>query len=84
MRILTLLTMSAMSIAVATPSLAQDAMMKGGMKSDHMMKMSHADTMKMNSCKAMSHDMMMKNAGCMKMMKMHPDMMSGDSMMSGH
>jgi hypothetical protein len=80
MRIITLLTVSAMSFAVAAPSFAQDAMMKGGMKSDHMMKMSHADEMKMKSCHAMSHDMMMKNAGCRKMMKMHPDMMKGGMM----
>ena len=79
MRMITLIAISAMSIA--TPVLAQDAMMKGGMKSDKMMKMSAADTKMMKKCKAMSHDMMMKNAGCKKMMKMHPDMMkSGDAM----
>ncbi|WP_416462954.1 hypothetical protein [Sphingomonas sp. VDB2] len=84
MRILTLIAISAMSIAAATPALAQDAMMKGGMKSDKMMKMSAADTRKMQSCQAMSHDMMMKNAGCKKIMKMHPDMMKSDKMMPGH
>ncbi len=81
MRILTLVAISAMSIAAATPALAQDAMMKGGMKSDKMMKMSDTDTKKMKMCQAMPHDKMMKNAGCMKMMKMHPDMMKGDAMM---
>ena len=45
------------------------------------MKMSRADTKMMKSCHAMSHDMMMKNKGCMKMMKMHPDMMKSDGMM---
>jgi hypothetical protein len=85
MRILTLLAISAFSVAAAAPVMAQDAMMKGGMKSDSMMKMSAADTRKMHKCNAMSHDMMMKNAGCMKMMKMHPDMMKHDDMMmSGH
>lgn len=83
MRILTLVAISAMSIAAATPALAQDAMMKGGMKSDKMMKMSAADTKKMKSCQAMSHDMMMKDAGCKKMMKMHPDMMKSDPMAKG-
>ena len=75
MRMISLLAMSALSIATASPALAQDAMMKDGMKSDSMMKMSKADMKKMKSCNAMSHEMMMKNAGCKKMMKMHPDMM---------
>lgn len=81
MRILTLIAISAMSIATVTPALAQDAMMKGGMKSDKVMKMSAADTKKMKMCQAMPHDKMMKNVGCMKMSKMHPDMMKGDAMM---
>ena len=81
MRILTLVAISAMSMAIAAPALAQDAMMKDGMKSDKMMKMSAADTNKMKMCQAMPHDRMMKNAGCMKMQKMHPDMMKGDAMM---
>ena len=84
MRIATLLAMSALSLAVAAPAVAQDAMMKDGMKSGSMMKMSAADTEKMKACNAMSHDKMMKNAGCAKMMKMHPDMMKHDDMMKGH
>ena len=44
------------------------------MSSDHM---SMADKKMMKKCGAMSHDMMMKNKRCMKMMKMHPGMMSG-------
>ncbi|MEC3909038.1 hypothetical protein U5A82_00690 [Sphingobium sp. CR2-8] len=83
MRILTLIAISAMSIATVTPALAQDAMMKGGMKSDKMMTMSAADTKKMKMCQAMPHDKMMKNAGCMKMSKMHPDMMKADPMAKG-
>jgi len=83
MRIQTLIAFSAMSIAAATPALAQDAMMKGGMKSDKMMKMSAADTKKMKMCQAMPHDKMMKNAGCMKMSRMHPDMMKSDPMAKG-
>jgi hypothetical protein len=43
-----------------------------------MHKMSAKHMKKMKSCQAMDHDMMMKNKGCMKMMKMHPDMMKGD------
>ena len=84
MRIATLLAMSALSLAVAAPAVAQDAMMKDGMKSGSMMKMSAADTKKMKACNAMSHDKMMNNAGCAKMMKMHPDMMKHDDMMKGH
>ncbi len=84
MRIATLLAMSALSLAVAAPAVAQDAMMKDGMKSGSMMKMSAADTKKMKACNAMSYDKMMKNAGCAKMMKMHPDMMKHDDMMKGH
>jgi hypothetical protein len=82
MRILTLLTVSALSLATAAPVMAQDAMMKDNMASTAHMTMSQKHMMK--KCNAMSHDMMMKNAGCMKMMKMHPEMMSGDGMMSGH
>ncbi|MCE7796008.1 hypothetical protein LWE61_05460 [Sphingobium sufflavum] len=81
MRILTLVAISALSITAATPALAQDAMMQGGMKSDKMMKMSTADMKMMKKCQAMPHEKMMKNAGCMKMSKMHPDMMKGDGMM---
>lgn len=61
---------------VAAPAFAQ--MEKGGMMSSgSSMKMSKMDQKKMTKCNAMSHDMMMKNAGCTKMMKMHPDMMKG-------
>ena len=56
---------------------AQDAM-----KTDSMSKpMSKHDMKMMKSCQAMDHDKMMANKGCMKMMKMHPDMMSSDGMM---
>lgn len=85
MRMITLIAISAMSIAAVSPAFAEDSMMKGGMKSDKMMKMSAADTKKMEACKAMPSDKMMKNAGCKKMMKMHPDMMkSGGTMKSGN
>ena len=84
MRITTLLALSALSLAAAAPAVAQDAMMKDGMKSGSMMKMSAADTKKMKSCNAMSHDRMIKNAGCARMMKMHPDMMKHDGMMKGN
>lgn len=65
---------------VSAPVLAQDsngAMMKkdGMMSSGSGMKMSMSDKKMMKKCNGMSHDMMMKSKGCMKMMKMHPDMM---------
>ncbi len=75
MRMMTLITISVLAITAAAPAVAQNAMMKDEIKSDSMMKMSKADMEKMKSCKAMSHKMMMKDAGCVKMMKMHPDMM---------
>ena len=65
---------------IGAPAFAQmsnDAMMKkDGMKSSGShTKMSTKDKKMMTKCNGMSHEMMMKNAGCMKMMKMHPDMM---------
>lgn len=88
MRIFTLLAISALSIAAATPALAQGAMANDGMMKDSMhaqpaMHMSAADTRRMRSCQAMSHDRMMRNPGCARMMRMHPDMMHGDHMMQG-
>ena len=65
--------------AIGAPAFAQmsnDSMKKDGMmSSDPHMKMSMKNKKMMAKCNGMSHDMMMKNAGCMKMMKMHPDMM---------
>ena len=67
----------AAGLLTAGAASAQDAM-----KSDSMSKpMSHHDMKMMKSCQAMDHDKMMANKGCMKMMKMHPDMMSSDGMM---
>ncbi len=50
-------------------------------KDDGMHKMSARHMKMMKSCQTMSHDLMMKNKGCMKMMKMHPDMMNADGSM---
>ena len=66
--------------AIGAPAFAQmsnDSMMKkdGMMSSGSHMKMSMKDKKMMTKCQGMGHDMMMKNAGCTKMMKMHPDMM---------
>lgn len=67
------------STALGAPAYAQ--MQSGAMKKDAMMssggnmKMSMKDKRMMTKCNAMSHDMMMKNKSCAKMMKMHPDMM---------
>lgn len=81
MRILTLLAISAMSLAASAPAVAQGAMAQGGMAKGSMSHMSAADARMMNSCKAMSHEAMMKNRNCARMMRMHPDMMKGDAMM---
>ena len=55
---------------------AQDSMTHNDMTNG----MSKHDMMMMKKCQGMDHDMMMKNKGCMKMMKMHPDMMSDGGM----
>ena len=62
--------------ALAVPALAQMAS-EQPMKPMKPMKMSVADKRMMAKCNAMTHDMMMKNKTCMKIMKMHPDMMKG-------
>ena len=68
-----------LTISVSVPAYAQ--MAKGGMmSSDKPMQMSMADKKKMASCQKMSHRMMMRNSGCAKMMKMHPDMMNSGMM----
>ncbi len=62
---------------------ATAASAQGAMTSDTMSKpMSHHEMKMMKSCQAMDHDKMMANKGCMKMMKMHPEMTSGDSSMN--
>ena len=81
MRIITSISLCAMALGAATPALAQDAMMKDGAKPHGEMKMSDAEMKKMKACNAMSHEMMMKDSDCVKMMKMHPDMMKHDTMM---
>jgi hypothetical protein len=45
-------------------------------------KMSNADKQRMKACKAMSRDAAMKDTGCVKMMKAHPEMMGSDGAMS--
>jgi len=57
------------------------AMMKTDSMAAKPMAMSAKDKKMMTSCQAMPHDKMMKNAGCKKMAKMHPDMMKGGAMM---
>ncbi len=44
--------------------------------------MSKMDMDKMTACKAMTMDMMKKDAKCMEMMKMHPDMMKSTGAMA--
>ena len=84
MRMLTLIAASALALSLAAPAIAQDAMASDSAMKMAPMKMSAMDMKKMKKCEAMSHEMAMKNAGCVKLMKMHSDAMSGDSMMSGH
>lgn len=73
---------AAAALLAAGPAFAQmsnNSMSSGSMKSGSMksgsMKMSASDKKMMAKCQGMSHDMMMKDKGCMKMMKMHPGMM---------
>lgn len=84
---------SIMSFAIGAPALAQDAMgshdamAAQGKMGAKITKVSPAMQRKMAACNAMSHDAMVKDAGCAKLMKAHPDMMgqnamSQDSMMS--
>jgi hypothetical protein len=71
---------AALVLIAGAPAYAQmsnDSMSKGATMSDSKMKMSMADKKMMTKCQGMGHDMMMKDKGCMKMMKMHPDMMKG-------
>ncbi len=68
----------AAGLFTATAASAQSAM-----TSDTMSKpMSHHDMKMMKSCQAMDHDKMMANKGCIKMMKMHPEMGTADSSMN--
>jgi len=63
---------------------AQSGAMSSDSSMDKPMTASKSDMMKMDKCKSMDHDMMMKDHTCMKMMKMHPDMMkSGQAMDNG-
>jgi hypothetical protein len=45
-------------------------------------KMSSADKERMKACQAMGRDAAMKDTGCVKMMKAHPEMMSSGGAMS--
>ena len=81
MRMTTMLSLSALSLVVATPVFAQD----------QMATMSKAQMHKMASCQKMPAARMEKNKGCKAMMAAHPDMMaghdqmkSGDHMKAGH
>ena len=76
-RIRTMALGLAMLALTSGAALAQDAMKSGAMSKP----MSKHDMKMMKSCQAMDHDKMMANKGCMKMMKMHPGMMSSDGAM---
>ena len=80
MRKTMMIALSAFAFSAAVPAVAQDAMASHDqMKASK--KMSAADMKKVKACNAMSHDAMMKDAGCAKVMKAHPDMMKHDDMM---
>ena len=82
MKTLTCLAVGLTAVLFAGAASAQTgAMSSGSMSTGAMSKMSKSDMKMMDKCKGMDHDMMMKNKTCAKMMKMHPDMMSGDSSM---
>ncbi|QYE35649.1 MULTISPECIES: hypothetical protein [Sphingosinicellaceae] len=80
----TLFTLSLLLIAAAAPAVAQDAMAKHDGMQAETPKMSAADTREMKACNAMSHDKMMKNAGCKKLAAANPDMMKHDAMQPAH
>lgn len=71
---------AALGLAILTCGAgAATAQSDGAMAKSSMAAPSHMSAHQMHmmkSCKSMSHDMMMKNKGCMKMMKAHPEMMS--------
>jgi hypothetical protein len=77
MKLLTLkLIVAAGLILPAVPAMAMDHMMH---------KMSAGDMKKLKACKAMDHEMAMKNKRCVKLMKaeemsMHHDDMGKDAM----
>lgn len=81
---LTKLTLGSIALVLATgtPAFAQNSMMGSGGMQPGGMKMTKSQMASMNRCKKMSHHMMMKNRTCMKMMKMHPEMMRGGDMMN--
>jgi len=81
MRVFTLFAISTMSLAIAGPAVAQDSMMKDGMHSGAMAQISAADTRRMHSCNAMSHERMMRSPTCRRMAQMHPEMMHLDNKM---
>ena len=72
----------ALVLATGAPAFAQNGMMASGGMHPSGMKMTKTQMASINRCKKMSHRMMMKSRTCMKMMKMHPDMMRGGGMMN--
>ena len=79
-----MIVMSPATAQMSGGAMPSGSMSSGSMSSEGDMKMTPADMKMMKSCKAMSHSRMMKNAKCMEMMRMHPDMMkSGKMMKSG-
>lgn len=61
-------------------SMGGSTMGNGGM-STGMAKMSKSQMATMKRCQAMTSDKMMKNRSCIKLQKMHPEMMNSSSTM---
>ncbi|GHH25569.1 hypothetical protein GCM10008023_39030 [Sphingomonas glacialis] len=72
----------ALVLATGAPAFAQNGMMSSGGMQPAGMKITKSQMASMNRCKKMSHHMMTKNRTCMKMMRMHPDMISEDGIMN--
>lgn len=91
MKLLNLAAIAGSVLALsAGAAAAQNSAMtpNSGTKTDSMMakpmgKMSSSDMTRMKACAAMSHEAMMKDTGCVKLMKAHPDMMKSGGMKSG-
>ena len=74
------LSICAIGLVMTAVAPAAAQMTKDSMSADPM-KMSPSEMKTMKSCQKMSHAAMMKSKKCSAMMKMHPDMMTGDDAM---
>lgn len=63
----------------STPSASTSGANASSMSAQRSGKVSDADMKRIQACKAMSRDAAMKDTGCVKMMKAHPEMMGGST-----